>query len=98
MESTSDGSRPSPTSATTGDEQRTEFSNGEHVVNDHTTPSHPIPQLQGAFKESIYEYLQGEKKDWVVDLDAQSRRRDLLENAEYERLCGRKWRQKAGER
>ncbi|KAL4901957.1 hypothetical protein BDW74DRAFT_68802 [Aspergillus multicolor] len=61
-------------------------------------PKHPIPQLQSAFDESIYESLHRETGDWVVDLDAQSRRRELLEGAKYERLCGRKWRQRTGER
>jgi hypothetical protein len=61
-------------------------------------PVHPIPQLQGPFEESIFEASQEKVAQWTVHLDAQSRRKELLENAEYERLCGRKWRQRAGER
>ncbi|KGO65602.1 hypothetical protein PITC_007280 [Penicillium italicum] len=61
-------------------------------------PSHPIPQLQGPFEESIVETTDGSATKWVVDIDAQTRRRDLLENDEYERLCGRKWRQRACEK
>ncbi|KAJ5962363.1 hypothetical protein N7501_007304 [Penicillium viridicatum] len=61
-------------------------------------PSHPITQLQGAFEESIVETTDGSLTKWVVDIDAQTRRRDLLENDEYERLCGRKWRQRASEK
>ncbi|KAJ9480988.1 hypothetical protein VN97_g12523 [Penicillium thymicola] len=61
-------------------------------------PSHPITQLQGAFEESIVESTDGSLTKWVVDIDAQTRRRDLLENDEYERLCGRKWRQRASEK
>lgn len=61
-------------------------------------PAHPIPQLQGPFEESMLEAIEGAQSEWVVELDAQSRRRDLLESAEYERLCGRKWRQRASER
>ncbi|CAI7584419.1 unnamed protein product [Penicillium discolor] len=61
-------------------------------------PSHPIPQLQGAFEESIVETTDGSLTKWVVNIDAQTRRRDLLENDEYERLCGRKWRQRASEK
>ncbi|OQD60137.1 hypothetical protein PENPOL_c027G00523 [Penicillium polonicum] len=61
-------------------------------------PSHPISQLQGAFEESIVETTDGSLTKWVVDIDAQTRRRDLLENDEYERLCGRKWRQRASEK
>ncbi|KAF7116085.1 hypothetical protein CNMCM5793_004006 [Aspergillus hiratsukae] len=63
-----------------------------------SSPVHPIPQLQGPFEESILETSQEKDSQWTVHLDAQSRRRELLENAEYERLCGRKWRQRAGER
>ncbi|CAG8013221.1 unnamed protein product [Penicillium nalgiovense] len=61
-------------------------------------PSHPIAQLQGPFEESIIETTDRSGTNWVVDIDAQTRRRDLLENDEYERLCGRKWRQRASEK
>lgn len=61
-------------------------------------PRHPIPQLQGPFEESIREADDEDGGRWVVELDAQGRRRDLLEKGEYERLCGRKWRQRPGER
>ncbi|KAJ5150954.1 uncharacterized protein N7482_010206 [Penicillium canariense] len=62
------------------------------------SPIHPISQLQGPFEESIAEAADGAGSEWVVELDAQTRRRDLLENDEYERLCARKWRQRASER
>ena len=61
-------------------------------------PSHPITQLQGPFEESILEANKSPAELWAVEIDAQTRRRDLLENDEYERLCGRKWRQRAEER
>lgn len=61
-------------------------------------PTHPIAQLQGPFEESILEVNDSSVIECVVDIDAQTRRRDLLENDEYERLCGRKWRQRASER
>lgn len=61
------------------------------------SPEHPIAQLQGPFEESIRETKHQSASQWVVNIDAQSRRRDLLENDEYERLCGRKWRQRASE-
>ncbi|EPS31256.1 hypothetical protein PDE_06211 [Penicillium oxalicum 114-2] len=61
-------------------------------------PSHPIPQLQGPFEESIAEVSPDVAAQWIVQVDAQTRRRDLLENDEYERLCGRKWRQRASEK
>lgn len=63
-----------------------------------SSPVHPISQLQGPFDESIAEAAQDGASQWVVELDAQTRRRDLLENDEYERLCGRKWRQRATEK
>ena len=62
------------------------------------SPVHPVHQLQGAFDESIMEAISKTENEWVVDLDAQSRRKDLLEKVEYERLCGRRWRQRPGER
>ncbi|KAE8375792.1 hypothetical protein BDV26DRAFT_267068 [Aspergillus bertholletiae] len=61
-------------------------------------PIHPISQLQRPFEESIFEATEGPESEQVVELDAQSRRRDLLESTEYKRLCGRKWRQRPGER
>ncbi|KAJ5321043.1 hypothetical protein N7476_004045 [Penicillium atrosanguineum] len=61
-------------------------------------PSHPITQLQGPFEESILEANKSPAELSAVEIDAQTRRRDLLENDEYERLCGRKWRQRAEER
>lgn len=61
-------------------------------------PTHPILQLQGPFEESIIEAESGLEEEWIVDIDAQSRRRDLLEGANYERICGRKWRHRADER
>lgn len=57
---------------------------------------HPIPQLQGPFEESISE-TRHTAQLYSVELGAQKRRRDLLETSKYERLCGRKWRQRAGE-
>ncbi|KAJ5350871.1 hypothetical protein N7541_008598 [Penicillium brevicompactum] len=62
-----------------------------------TYPSHPIPQLQGPFEESIVE-TDDPENDRVVTIDAQTRRRDLLENDQYERLCGRRWRQRESEK
>ncbi|KAL4939643.1 hypothetical protein BDV06DRAFT_198408 [Aspergillus oleicola] len=97
MEGACDSPRLSFTSAGKEVEQRSQ-SNDSEQLGSRPSPKHPIPQLQGAFEESIYEALQGEDSDWIVDLDAQTRRRDLLESPQYERLCGRKWRQRADER
>ena len=62
------------------------------------SPVHPISELQGPFDESILESVQQTEKEWVVDVDAQARRRSLLEDDEYERLCGRRWLQRPGEK
>ncbi|KAL4814188.1 hypothetical protein BDW67DRAFT_89377 [Aspergillus spinulosporus] len=97
MENPCDSPGLSFTSANTEVELQPESSDGSQS-HGRPPPKHPIQQLQGAFKESIDEALRGETKDWVVDLDAQSRRRELLENPKYERLCGRKWRQRTDER
>lgn len=78
-------------------DQPTEFSNKEDF-SPFPYPNHPISQLQGPFQESILEATHKSANDWVVDIDAQTRRRDLLENDEYERLCGRKWRQRNSEK
>jgi hypothetical protein len=61
-------------------------------------PAHPIAQLQGPFEESIVETSDNTENTWAVEIDAQERRRDLLENEQYERLCGRKWRQRTSEK
>jgi hypothetical protein len=80
------------------EEDQLSGSSDEEQIGIATAPRHPIPELQGPFEESITESLPGTNKGWTVDLDAQSRRRDLLEGSQYERLCGRKWRQRTGER
>ncbi|KAF7155028.1 hypothetical protein CNMCM5623_005236 [Aspergillus felis] len=50
------------------------------------SPVHPIPQLQSPFEESIFEASQKPETQWIVNLDAQSRRKELLENDEYHPL------------
>ncbi|KAJ5668785.1 hypothetical protein N7462_009855 [Penicillium macrosclerotiorum] len=82
-------------------EQPTQFPAAKHPTPSPLPPSfslHPISQLQGPFEESVAEASDISASEWVVELDAQTRRRDLLENDDYERLCGRKWRQRASER
>jgi hypothetical protein len=80
-----------------GAERRTKHRpNGSEDIS--RVPVHPISQLQGPFEESIIEAIEGTQSGWIVDLNVQSWRRDLLENPRYERLCGRKWRQWPGER
>ncbi|KAL2809296.1 hypothetical protein BJX63DRAFT_368114 [Aspergillus granulosus] len=95
-----EGSHDSQSFSSTGteEEQLSDSSDEEEQFNNSPSPQHPIAELQGPFEESISESLPGASKDWIVDLDAQTRRRDLLEGPQYERLCGRKWRQRPGER
>lgn len=76
----------------------TEEQQGNTELESSPYPSHPISQLQGPFQESILEASHKSANEWVVAIDAQTRRRDLLENDEYERLCGRKWRQRGSEK
>ncbi|KAL4885372.1 hypothetical protein BJY04DRAFT_214701 [Aspergillus karnatakaensis] len=97
MEGLHNDPRLSFTHASTEIKKRPDLSD-EGQIDSFPSRKHPIPQLQGAFEESIYEASQGADRDWIVDLDAQSRRRELLENPQYERLCGRKWRQRTDER
>lgn len=61
-------------------------------------PEHPMPQLQAPFEESIVDSNDPAKELYVVNIDAMSRRREILLSKQYERLCGRKWRQKPRER
>lgn len=91
------GSNPDPQ----GTQQSLELpasSTGDEERNSSPYPAHPIAQLQGPFEESILESNDASAGEWVVNINAQTRRRDLLENDEYERLCGRKWRQRGSER
>ncbi|KKK24441.1 hypothetical protein AOCH_007459 [Aspergillus ochraceoroseus] len=96
MEPLSDSSEQSVT--TSAGSEAEELSIHEEPNKKSASPIHPISQLQGPFEESISEAAQGAEDEWVVDLDAQTRRKNLLQNPQYERLCGRKWRQRAGER
>lgn len=82
--------------ASVGAEEKQAYKHEEQKQID--SPVHPISELQGPFDESILESVQQTEKEWVVDVDAQARRRSLLEDDEYERLCGRRWRQRPGEK
>lgn len=62
------------------------------------SPVHPLSQLQGPFEESITEAADGSWGEWEVVIDAQSRRDEILTLPKYERLCGRRWRQKPSEK
>jgi hypothetical protein len=61
-------------------------------------PIHPLSQLQGPFEESIIEAADGSWGEWEVVIDAKTRRNDILTLPKYERLCGRRWRQKPNEK
>lgn len=96
---TSEGSQDTaPVAGHLGSQEQPACSSPAEVQPAAAYPTHPIAQLQGPFEESILEVNDSSVTECVVDIDAQTRRRDLLENDEYERLCGRKWRQRASER
>jgi hypothetical protein len=60
-------------------------------------PQHPVPQLQGAFEESmmeaVYDLEEGEQK-----VDSVARRKMLLQGDRYERVCAGRWKQRPGEK
>ncbi|KAN0072513.1 hypothetical protein V8E54_009442 [Elaphomyces granulatus] len=61
-------------------------------------PVHPVPVLQGPFEESIIESDNRPQDEGLMEMDAQSRRDQLLQNKEYIRMCGGTWRQMSHER
>ncbi|KAL8723495.1 MAG: hypothetical protein Q9225_000228 [Loekoesia sp. 1 TL-2023] len=64
-------------------------------------PVHPVPQMQGAFEESMMETLNesedSEPQDRMSNVDSVSRRKMLLEQEEYQRTVAGRWKQKPGE-
>ncbi|KAL1866948.1 hypothetical protein Plec18167_008880 [Paecilomyces lecythidis] len=54
-------------------------------------PEHPVAQLQGPFEESIIDSNDPAGELYVVQVDALSRRIEILMSKQYERLCGRKY-------
>ncbi|KAF3492045.1 uncharacterized protein GIQ15_01562 [Arthroderma uncinatum] len=61
-------------------------------------PTHPIEHLQGPFEESILESINGFNQEVLSPPDAVTRRKQLLQNAKYQRSCSGKWQQRMGER
>ncbi|KAL9578385.1 MAG: hypothetical protein Q9212_005749 [Teloschistes hypoglaucus] len=64
-------------------------------------PVHPVPQMQGAFEESMMETLNEsedpEPQDRMSNADSVSRRKMLLEQDEYQRTVAGRWKQRPGE-
>lgn len=60
-------------------------------------PTHPVPQLQKPFEESMVESVD-DQADQEVPMDAMARRTILLEGTRYERVIAGRWRQKPGEK
>ncbi|KAJ9498834.1 hypothetical protein H2202_005511 [Exophiala xenobiotica] len=60
-------------------------------------PTHPVPQLQKPFEESMVESVD-DQTDQDVPMDAMTRRTILLEAPIYERVIAGRWRQKRGEK
>lgn len=75
--------------------------NGSLSDMDAKPPVHPVPQMQGAFEESMMETLNesedAEPQDRVSAADSVSRRKMLLEQEEYQRTVAGRWKQKPGE-
>ena len=69
---------------------------------DEKPPIHPVPTMQGAFEESMAESLnesnEPDPSDRYSTADSVSRRKMLLEQAEYERTVAGRWKQKPGEK
>lgn len=68
---------------------------------DEKPPIHPVPTMQGAFEESMAESLNESEQDppdRYSTADSVSRRKMLLEQAEYERRVAGRWKQKPGEK
>jgi len=65
-------------------------------------PVHPVPTMQGAFEESMLETMnetgEPDPQDRFSKADSVSRRKMLLEQAEYERTVAGRWKQKPGEK
>lgn len=70
-------------------------------VEDAKPPVHPVPQMQGAFEESMMETLNEsedpESLDRMSTADSVSRRKMLLEQDEYQRTVAGRWKQRPGE-
>ncbi|OCT53626.1 hypothetical protein CLCR_09512 [Cladophialophora carrionii] len=60
-------------------------------------PSHPVPQLQLPFEESMMESMNDEVAD-DIPTDAMVRRSMLLEAPTYQRVIAGRWKQKPGEK
>ncbi|KIW16443.1 hypothetical protein PV08_06496 [Exophiala spinifera] len=60
-------------------------------------PTHPVPQLQKPFEESMVESVD-DLADHELPMDAMTRRTVLLEGKSYERVIAGRWRQKQGEK
>jgi hypothetical protein len=60
-------------------------------------PSHPVPQLQLPFEESMIESINDELAD-DIPTDAMVRRSMLLEAPTYQRVIAGRWKQKPGEK
>ncbi len=79
-----------------------EVDTGSEDDMDGKPPVHPVPTMQGAFEESMAETLNETNEQDPMDrystADSVSRRKMLLEQAEYERTVAGRWKQKPGEK
>ena len=61
-------------------------------------PVHPVRSMQGAFEESILESTEGNKPRPSTQLNAEERRKKLLESTEYDDSWAARWKQKQSAR
>ncbi|KAL8783777.1 MAG: hypothetical protein Q9213_004393 [Squamulea squamosa] len=70
-------------------------------MEDAKPPVHPVPQMQGAFEESMMETLNEsedpDSQNRMSTADSVSRRKMLLEQDEYQRTVAGRWKQRPGE-
>ena len=56
-------------------------------------PTHPVRSMQGAFEESIVEATEGNRPKPSLDLNAEERRKKLLESTQYDNSWTARWKQ-----
>jgi hypothetical protein len=61
-------------------------------------PVHPVRSMQAAFEESIVESTEGNKPKPSLELNAEERRKQLLESTEYDVSWAARWKQKENAR
>lgn len=66
---------------------------GDEEVGAAEPPIHPVRSMQGAFEESIVESTEGSRPKPSLGLNAEERRKKLLESTQYDDSCTARWQQ-----